>query len=98
MTGGLALDPVLLTGPAPERAPARGQGAVQRLVVHPAEHQHLAAVVLLHDRRDEALAVALEAGGDGRVEGALHALDYRRAGNAVRRRDAERAVPRAARA
>ena len=50
VAGGLALDPVLLARAAPERRPAGGQRAVQRLVVHPAEHQHLAGVVLLHDR------------------------------------------------
>ena len=42
---------------------------MQRLVVHPAEHQDLAGVVLLHDRRHETLAVALEARGDVRSEG-----------------------------
>ena len=47
---------------------AGGQRAAQRLVVHPAEHEHLAGVVLLHDRGDEALGVALEPRGDGRVE------------------------------
>ena len=50
VAGGLALDPVLLARAAPERRPPGGQRAVQRLVVHPAEHQHLAGVVLLHDR------------------------------------------------
>ena len=69
VAGGLALDPVLLARAAPERRRAGGQGAVQRLVVHPAQHQHLAGVVLLHDRRDQAVGVALEARGDGRVEG-----------------------------
>jgi hypothetical protein len=41
---------------------------VQRLVVHPADHEHLAGVVLLGDRDDQALRVALEPGGDGGVE------------------------------
>ena len=53
VAGGLALDPVLLAGPAPVRRPAGGQGAVQRLVVHPAQHQHLAGVVLLHHGRHQ---------------------------------------------
>ena len=38
---------------APVRRPAGRQRAGQRLVVHPAEHQHLAGVVLLHDRGHE---------------------------------------------
>ena len=46
----------------------RWSGCGQRLVVHPAEHQHLAGVVLLHDRGDQAVGVALEARGDGGVE------------------------------
>ena len=44
------------------------QGPGQRLVVHPAQHQHLAGVVLLHDRGHESVGRPLEAGGDGRVE------------------------------
>ena len=43
----------------------------QRLVVHPAEHQHLAGVVLLHHGGDQAVVVALEAGGDRRGRGRL---------------------------
>ena len=41
---------------------------MQGLVVHPAEHQHLAGVVLLGDRRDQAGGIPLEPGGDGWVE------------------------------
>src|SRR5688572_21424388 len=40
----LALDPVLVPAARPVRRPARGQRAVQRLVVHPREHEHLAGV------------------------------------------------------
>jgi hypothetical protein len=46
----------------------RRQGAVQRLVVHPADHQHLAGVVLLRDGDDQAVPVPLELGRDGGVE------------------------------
>src|SRR5580692_1969094 len=41
---------------------------MQRLVVHPAEHQHLAGVVLLGNRRDQAGRIPLQPRGDGRVE------------------------------
>ena len=53
VAGGLALDPVLLARAAPVRRPAGRQRAGQRLVVHPAQHQHLAGVVLLHHRRHQ---------------------------------------------
>src|SRR5207248_10601581 len=52
--GRVALHPVLLAAARPVGAPARGEGAMQRLVVHPAEHQHFAGVVLLGNRRDQA--------------------------------------------
>src|SRR4029079_12472191 len=42
--GRVALDPVLLAAARPIGAPAGGKGAMQRLVVHPAEHQHLTGV------------------------------------------------------
>src|SRR5690606_21737689 len=67
--GGLALDPVLLPGAAPVGGAARREGAVQRLVVHPPEHQHLPAVVLLHDRGHQPVGGAAEPVGDGGVEG-----------------------------
>src|SRR6476619_2176461 len=38
--GGVALAPVLLPAAGPERHPAPGEGAVQRLVVHPPDHEH----------------------------------------------------------
>ena len=69
VAGRVALAPVLLARAAPEHHAARGQRAVQRLVVHPAEHEHLARVVLLHDGGDEAVLVALQALGDGGIEG-----------------------------
>ena len=45
-----------------------GQGAAQRLVVHPADHEHVARVVLLHHGRDESVLVPLEQPGDPGVE------------------------------
>src|SRR6185369_11187021 len=58
--GRVALDPVLLAAARPVGAPAGGKGAMQRLVVHPAEHQHLTGVVLLGDGRDQAGCVPLQ--------------------------------------
>src|SRR5580704_10252735 len=66
--GRVALDPVLLPAARPVGTPARGEGAMQRLVVHPAEHQHLTGVVLLSNGRDQAGRVALKPCRDGRVE------------------------------
>src|SRR6478735_6160149 len=58
--GGVSLAPVLLAGARIERDAPAGQGAVQRLVVHPAQHQHLVGVELLDDGGHQAGAVALE--------------------------------------
>jgi hypothetical protein len=41
---------------------------MQRLVVHPAEHQHLTGVVLLGDGRDQAGCVPLQPCRDGGVK------------------------------
>ena len=60
----VALAPVLLAAAAPERDPSGGQRAVQRLVVHPADHQHLAGVVLLDDGADQAVAGRASARAD----------------------------------
>ena len=65
----LALHPVLAPAARPVGGPAGGQGAVQRLVVHPGEHQHLAGVVLLDDGGDQAGGVAAQQRGDRGVEG-----------------------------
>ena len=45
---------------------------MQRLVVHPADHEHLAGVPLLGDGDDEAVLVALEPRGELRVQGVGH--------------------------
>src|SRR6185437_403576 len=100
----VALHPVLLAAARPVGAPARGEGAMQRLVVHPAEHQHFAGVVLLGDRRDQAGCVSLQPCRDGRVkhrssppEGTSDSVATRLgSGGELRHRRAPRAV-RAAR-
>lgn len=68
VTGRVPLHPVLLAAAGPVGAAAGGQGAVQGLVVHPAEHEHLTGVVLLGDGRDQPVRGTLEALGDGGVE------------------------------
>src|SRR5665648_217673 len=60
VAGRVALAPVLTAAAGPERHPSRRQRASKRLVVHPADHQHLTAVVLLHDGTHQTLAVALQ--------------------------------------
>src|SRR4029450_10234511 len=62
--GGVALAPVLLPGPAPEPGPPGGQGAPDRLGVHPADHQHGAVGVVLDHRADELLRVEPQAGDE----------------------------------
>src|SRR5258708_26067107 len=68
MAGCLPLDPVLLPAARPVRAAARGQRAVQRLIVHPAQHQHLAGVVLLRDRGKQACCITLQPGRHPGIE------------------------------
>src|ERR1035437_5888019 len=58
---GVALAPVLAATAGPERHPARRQGAMKSLIVHPADHEHLTAVVLLDDGTHQSVAVALQA-------------------------------------
>jgi hypothetical protein len=71
MTRGVALAPVLAAASRPECHPTRRQGAMKCLIVHPADHENLAAVVLLHDGTDKTTGVALQTRGDRRVEGGL---------------------------
>src|SRR5437588_845285 len=68
---GLPLAPVLLAGTAPEPGPARRERAPQGLLVHPAQHQHLAGAVLLDDGGHEALGVVGDLGhvGVARLDG-----------------------------
>ena len=68
VTARVALAPVLLPAARPEGDPPLGEGAAQRLVVHPADHQHLTGARLLHHGGHQPVPVALEPGGDGRVE------------------------------
>ena len=75
----VALAPVLLARAAPERHAAGRQRAVQRLVVHPAEHEHLARVVLLHDAATRPCSSRLRrAATAGSRVGAAGILDRRR--------------------
>src|SRR5580704_16724277 len=69
--GRVSLDPVLLAAARPVGAPAGGERAMQRLVVHPAEHQHLTGVVLLGDGRYQPVRIPLQPRGDLRVEPGL---------------------------
>ena len=69
VAGGVALGPVLAARARPVRRPAGVDRAVQRLVVDPGQHQHLAGAVLLHHDGHQALRGAPQARGDRRVEG-----------------------------
>src|SRR5450759_2808643 len=57
----VTLAPVLTPAAGPEGHPSRRQRAMKRLVVHPADHEHLFAVVLLHNGTDQAVVVTLQA-------------------------------------
>ena len=92
VAGRVALAPVLLAAAAPVGRPAGGQRAVQGLVVHPADHQHLAGVVLLDDAHDQAVGVTLQARGDGGVEGRCDGAG--RHGRSATRSRAARTSPR----
>src|SRR5204862_7134392 len=71
----LALAPELLAAAAPEPGAAGRERAPQRLLVHPAHHEHLVRALLLDDGGDEAVGVVahrrqlLLGGGDGRRDG-----------------------------
>jgi hypothetical protein len=53
----LAFAPQLLARTRPVMDAAGGNGSRNRFVVHPGEHEHLARIVLLCHRRDEASLV-----------------------------------------
>nr|BFF24416.1 hypothetical protein GCM10025732_23810 [Glycomyces mayteni] len=55
--GGLALDPVRAAAARPVGGLPGGEGAPERLRVHPREHEHFARVVLLRDRGHEPVGV-----------------------------------------
>src|ERR671921_1078400 len=78
--GGLALHPVLAPAARPVGGPAGGEGAVQRLVVHPGDHEHLTGVVLLDDGGDETGGVAAQECCDRGVQGGLGGGDGGHAG------------------
>src|SRR5665811_205209 len=68
---GVALAPVLATTARPEGHPTRRQCAMECLVVHPADHEHLTSVVLLHHGAHETDGVALQPRGHLGGEGGL---------------------------
>src|SRR5690606_15072054 len=80
--GGPTLPPVAAAAAGPVGGPAGGQRPVQRLVVHPGEHQDLAGAVFLHHRGDQAVGVAAQPGGDRRVEHAAARAPHRRVSSA----------------
>lgn len=49
MSRGITLAPVFPPRTRIERDASGGEGAMQRFVIHPAEHQHIAGVMLLDD-------------------------------------------------
>src|SRR5277367_1562323 len=68
VAGGGAFDPLFAAGPREIGALAGLQRARQRLVVHPRDHQHVAAAALLHDRGEQAVGVAFESRRDIGIE------------------------------
>jgi oligopeptidase B len=60
VAGRLPLAPVLLPAPAPVPHAPGLEGLTQGVRVHPGEHQHVAATLLLHDRRHQATGVVLD--------------------------------------
>src|SRR5882757_3190054 len=68
VTGGGAFDPLFAAGPREIGALAGLQRAGQRLVVHPRDHQDVAAAALLHDGGEQAVGVAFEARRDIGIE------------------------------
>ena len=62
VAGGLALAPVLLPAPAPEPGASGGEGTPQRLRVHPAEHQDVFGLPVLHDSCHETPVVKTHLG------------------------------------
>src|ERR1700692_2104231 len=68
VTGGGAFDPLFAAGPREIGALAGLQRAGQRLVVHPRDHQHVAAAALLHEGVEQPVGVAFEARRDIWIE------------------------------
>ena len=60
VAGRLALPPECPPRAGPEMAAARAQRRLERLPVHPGDHQHLAGLRLLHDGGDEPVGVPAE--------------------------------------
>jgi len=60
MSAGLAFHPELLARTAPEMSLAGLQGFLQRGLVHPSHHQDAPGVLLLDDRRNQAVGIELK--------------------------------------
>src|SRR5205085_6737681 len=60
VAAGLALHPELIAAAAPEGRLASRERLVERLAVHPGEHQHLAGGGILHDRRHQAVLIEFD--------------------------------------
>src|SRR5699024_9387998 len=60
--------PVLAAGAGLVGGASRGQGAVQRLVVHPADHQHAVVAGVLDHGGEQSVGVVLETLREGGVE------------------------------
>src|SRR5699024_11355047 len=68
VAAGVALAPVLAAGAGPVGGAPGGQRAVQRLVVHPADHQHAMVGGVLHHGGEQSVRVALETGREVGVD------------------------------
>src|SRR5438552_742327 len=55
----LAFAPILLAAAGPEPGASRRERALERIAIHPADHQHQGGAGLLHDRRHETVRVVL---------------------------------------
>lgn len=60
MAGGVTLAPVLSATARPEGYASAGKCSAQCLVIHPAQHEHLAVVVLLDDNGEQSVAITLK--------------------------------------
>ena len=60
VAAGRALDPQLFAAAAEEGGLAGGERLLERLAVHPGEHEHLAARCVLHDGGREPLLIEFE--------------------------------------
>ena len=60
MPAGFAFHPELLARPAPKMCSAGGYRFFQRSPVHPRHHQHPAIIMILNNRRNQAIAIEFQ--------------------------------------